>query len=208
MSFDGYGSHIYVFEKIFQNISINSVLEFGMGLYSTKFFTDHCEFVASIEQESMEWYTKTTESINSQNWYHRYEAEPEVVFDHFDNEGIRFDLVFSDGLAETRCRVANMAMQRKIPLVVLHDTEKICYYGWNMLQIPVEYFRFDFRRCGESSKVTTILTNRYIREVNNWEISEHERIIQAYLSPLQPVVQMDFKGNVRMLALKGIGASV
>ncbi len=208
MPFDGYGSHVHVFEKIFESVPVNSALEFGMGLYSTPFFAGHCNYVVSVEQESGQWYTETVEKINSPNWHHRYEADPQVTFDYFDNEGVKFDLVFSDGMAETRCQVANLAMQRKVPIVVLHDTEKIYYYRWDLLEIPVKYFRFDFRRCGESGKVTTILTNRYIREINNWVIPEHERIVQAYLSPLQPVVQLDFKGNVRMLAFKGIGASV
>ena len=199
MEFDGYGSHRGVFEQILRRLEVRSVLEFGMGLYSTKLFADHCAFVASVEQESMEWYNKTVEMVRSPHWSPHFEADPAVIFDYYDTKGVQFDLVLSDGKAETRCQVANMAMQRNVPVVALHDAEKIWYYRWNLLEIPVGYFRFDFRRNDELGKVTSILTNRDVKEVNGWTIDGHERIVQAYISPLQPVVQVDLQGNMRML---------
>jgi hypothetical protein len=202
MSSDGYGSHIRVFEKIFESLPVSTVLEFGMGLYSTPFFATHCDFVVSVEQESRQWYDETVAKIKSPNWRHIYEADPEAVFNHFDNNGTKFDLVFSDGMAGTRYVVANLALQKKVPIIVLHDTEKVSYYRWYLLEMPGEYCRYDFRLCDGSNKVTTILTNRYMREVNNWAVPEHERVVQAYLSPSQPIVQLDLKGNIMMLVPK------
>lgn len=198
---DGYGSHLLVFEKLFETIRIGSILEFGMGLYSTPFFARHCDFLASVEQESMEWYRKTVDAVKSPNWSPHFEADPDVIFEQYDRQNVRFDLVLSDGMASTRCRVANLALRRGVPFVVLHDAEKISYYNWNLLDIPAEYFRFDFRRNDELGKVTTILAGRDIQAINRWTVPEHERIVQAYLSPLQPVIQFDTNGRMQMLSL-------
>ncbi len=190
MEFDNYRSHLSVFEKIYSAFNINRVLEFGLGEYSTTFFVGHCEFVVSVEQESREWYYKINAKINSPNWHPVFQRDPEAVFQYFDGKGTTFDLVFSDGLAQTRCLVANMAMQRKVPIVVLHDAEKVWYYRWNLLDIPSSYSRFDFRCRTGVHKVTTVLTNHDANIIEQWSVHEHDRILQAYSSPGQPIVQI------------------
>lgn len=137
--------------------------------------------------------------IDSPNWHHVFQFDPEAVFKYFDNKGIKFDLVFSDGAAETRCLVANMAIKRDVPVVVLHDAEKIWYYGWNLLNIPVNYSRFDFRCKNGSRKVTAVLVNRNMDLIDDWVVPEHERIIQSYSSPYQPVFQFTYCGDAEAL---------
>ncbi len=195
MTFDNYRSHLSVFEKIHGTFNINRVLEFGLGEYSTPFFVEHCGFVVSIEQESREWYDKIKAKINSLNWHPVFQRDPEAVFQYFNNKDAAFDLVFSDGLAQTRCLVANQAMQRNVPLVVLHDTEKIWYYRWNLLDIPSGYSRFDFRCRTGVHKVTTVLTNHDANIIDQWSIPEHDRILQAYSSPCQPIVQIVYNNT-------------
>jgi hypothetical protein len=190
MGFDNYSSHLWVFEKIHSAFGMNSVLEFGPGEYSTAFFAGRCGFVVSIEQENKEWYDWIKAKIDSPNWHPVFQRDPKAVFQYFDDKGTRFDLVFSDGLAQTRCLVANLAMERNVPMVILHDAEKIWYYRWNLLDIPASYSRFDFRSRTGAHKVTTVLTNHDADIIEQWSILEHDRILQAYSSPGQSVVQV------------------
>lgn len=192
IEFDDYGSHLAVLEKIFAAFEVKSVLEFGLGEFSTSFFVTHSRVVVSVEQESREWLEKIRAKINSENWHSVFQPDPREVFRHFDVAGQRFDLVFSDGLATTRCLVANMAMERNVPLVLLHDAEKIWYYQWNLLNIPADYSRFDFRNQQGSCKVTTVLANDSQNILEQWEIDGHERILQAYSTPNQPVFQIRY----------------
>lgn len=177
MKFDNYSSHLYVFDKIFSSFSVNSVLEFGLGLYSTRYFAEHSKLVVSIEQENREWYDKIRNEIKEPSWGPVFQANPTAVFQYFDNKKIEFDLVFSDGAAGTRCLVANMALERKVPFVVLHDAEKVLYYGWDKLVIPSGYRRFDFCCVQGANKVTSIITNRNAELIDGWDVPEHKRVV-------------------------------
>jgi hypothetical protein len=76
----------------------------------------------------------------------------------------------------------------------------VWYYQWNLLRIPVNYKRFDFRCKQSEGKVTTVLANQNDDFVDRWEVDEHERIIQAHSSPTQPVIQFKYTGDVRASA--------
>ncbi|MBW7992428.1 MAG: hypothetical protein FVQ84_20770 [Planctomycetes bacterium] len=190
MEFDNYASHLPVFEKVFAAFEIKKVLEFGLGKFSTSFFVNHAEFVVSVEQESEEWYEEIKARINSPNWRPVFQPDPKVVFEQFDADNQKPDLVFSDGAARTRCLVANLAMERNVPVVVLHDAEKIWHYKWNLLCIPANYARFNFRHRKDVNKVTTILANDNQSILEQWDIPDHDRILQAYSSPCQPVISL------------------
>lgn len=192
MEFDNYGSHLRVFEKVFATFETKKVLEFGLGQFSTPFLVNHAELVVSVEQESKEWYERIKAHIHSANWCPVFQLDPRAVFEHFDANNQNFDLVFSDGAAETRCLVANLAMERNVPMVILHDTEKVWYYQWNLLSIPANYSRFNFRYRKGANKVTTILTNNNQSILEQWEIPDYDRILQAYSSPCQPVIQLQY----------------
>ena len=195
IGFNNYSSHLSVFETIFNSFRINNVLEFGLGEYSTPFFASRSQFVVSIEQESKDWFNKTREKINSPNWHPVFQQDPSVIFKYFDAQQIKFDLVFSDGLAPTRCLVANMALERNVPIVVLHDAEKIWYYRWNLLNIPNNYCRFDFRCQSGIKKVTSILLNQTPEIIEKSVIPGHDRIILAYSSPTQPIIQIPVRNS-------------
>jgi len=192
MELDNYASHLPIFEKVFATFEIKKALEFGLGDFSTPFLVNHAEVVVSVEQESEEWYERIKARIHSANWYPVFQLDPRVVFEHFDANNQNFDLVFSDGAAETRCLVANLAMERNVPMVILHDTEKVWYYRWNLLSIPANYSRFNFRYRKGANKVTTILTNNNQSILEQWGIPDYNRILQAYSSPSQPVIQLQY----------------
>lgn len=200
VGFDDYGSHLAVLEKVLTSFDVKSVLEFGLGDFSTPLFATHCRVVVSVEQESREWLEKIRAKINSENWHSVFQPDPREIFRHFDAAGQRFDLVFSDGLASTRCLVANMALERGVPLVLLHDAEKIWYYQWNLLDIPADYSRFDFRHQQGNRKVTAILANGNQNILEQLEIDDHERILLAYSTPNQPVFQFRYDRLKSLLA--------
>jgi hypothetical protein len=190
MAFDNYSSHLLVFEKLLASFPVNNALEFGMGKYSTPFLAQRCKSLVSVEQESKEWYDKITTEVRSLNWEPVFECDPSIVFDHFDKLGRKFDLIFSDGASQTRCLIANLAMRRSVPFIVLHDAEKIWYYRWNMLDIPESYYRFNFRHMDGAGKVTAILANMGQYAIDKWQVAEHERVVQAYTSPKQPILEI------------------
>ncbi len=192
MEFDNFASHLPIFEKVFATVEIKKVLEFGLGKFSTPFFVKHAELVVSVEQESKEWYERIKAQNNSANWHPVFQPDPQIVFEQFDAKNENFDLVFSDGAAETRCLVANLAMKRNVPVVVLHDTEKVWHYQWNLLSIPANYARFNFRHQKGMNKVTTILANANQSILEQWDIPDHDRILQIYSSPRQPVIQLRY----------------
>ncbi|MCP4607606.1 MAG: hypothetical protein GY845_02665 [Planctomycetes bacterium] len=192
MEFDNYASHLPIFEAVFATFEIKKVLEFGLGKFSSPFFADHAEVVVSVEQESKEWYEEMKAQINSANWNPVFQPDPQVVFDQFDAKNQKADLVFSDGAAQTRTLVANLAMERNVPVVILHDAEKVWHYQWNLLRIPANYARFNFRHRKDANKVTSILANANQNILRQADIPDHDRILQTYSSPCQPVIQLRY----------------
>jgi hypothetical protein len=190
MELDNFSSHLPIFEKLFATFEIKKVLEFGPGKFSTPFFVKYAEVVVSVEQENKEFYEIIKNRINSANKHVIFQPDPQTVFEQFDANNQKFDLVFSDGAAETRCLAANLAMERNVPIVVLHDAEKVWHYQWNLLSIPANYARFNFRHRKGVNKVTSILANANQSIIEQWDIPDHDRILQAYSSPCQPVVEL------------------
>jgi len=120
--------HLLVFEKLLASFPITYVLEFGMGRYSTPFFVERCRSVVSVEQEDRARYDETVAQVKSARWEPFFECNPATVFEHFEKQSRKFDLVFSDGVPQTRSMIANLAMRKGIPFVVLHDAEKVWDY--------------------------------------------------------------------------------
>jgi hypothetical protein len=123
--------------------------------------------------------------------------DPQSIFSQFDAEGRIFDLVFSDGAYQTRYIVANLAMQRNVQLVILHDAEQIWYYKWNLLDITPDYARYDFRHSQGARKVTTILANEQYELIEKLAVPDHERVLLSYSSPRQPILQFNYASIVR-----------
>ena len=92
MEFDNYGSHIYVFEKIFTTFKIKNVLEFGLGSHSTTYFAKRAQLVVSVEQERRDWYDKMVAQVRLPNWQPVFQADAGAVFRYFDEKNIRLSL--------------------------------------------------------------------------------------------------------------------
>jgi len=87
-----------------------------------------------------------------------------------------FDLVFVDGDQHSRVDHANRALRAGVPLVVLHDTEKVRYYQWNLLTVPSQYQRYNFRCTRGNGKMTTVFTSKYKTEVSQLRPKDHEKV--------------------------------
>lgn len=127
-------SHVPLLKKLIETFEINSVLEYGIGLFSTPIFLESCKRVVSIEMNSgydgmseytETWYDKVVREVGEKlNWEHfNIPGElPAVYFamGMFTHEN--FDLVFADGHGITRADQANSA-RGVARFIVGHDTE-------------------------------------------------------------------------------------
>lgn len=121
---DPTATHLPVFEKLFKERKIYKVLEFGCGMFSTKFFTDQGCSVTSIEMQHEEWADKV-----------RQETPANVIlclgpmdWQKLDLDD-SYDLIFVDGHGDSRPECLMWAKD-KTNLIVAHDTEHP-YYGWD-----------------------------------------------------------------------------
>jgi hypothetical protein len=118
---DPYASHLPILEAILRRRGrFKTVLEFGMGFFSTPFFVQNSDYVTSVETESKDWYRTITGQNQSTNLNAILRIGPET--DLFpDLFGRSWDLVFCDGAANTRAAVAEKA-QGSTSVVVCHDS--------------------------------------------------------------------------------------
>lgn len=127
-------------------------LEFGAGHYSTPELIACTARAVSVEK--------------SQDWINRLEAD-HGTFDHHEfiqaDEPARvkidfseFDLVIVDGETEDRVKVANRAFSAKVPVVMVHDTDKVSWYGYHRLTPGFYYTRIDFELESPSRRRTSV----------------------------------------------------
>ena len=64
---DPTATHLPTFEALFAKHKIKKVLEFGCGMFSTKFFVGQGCDVTSIEMQNIPWYDKIKEELPSVN---------------------------------------------------------------------------------------------------------------------------------------------
>lgn len=122
---DPTATHLPVLEKLYQQYRFRKVLEFGCGLYSTRFFVEHGCVVTSIEMQSQDWFDKVKTALPAVDL--RIALGP----DAWRNEKLeeRYDLIFVDGHGDSRPECLEWAKYHT-DLIVAHDTEHP-YYCWD-----------------------------------------------------------------------------
>jgi hypothetical protein len=67
---NGYGTHLEYLEEIFNfKGKLKTIIEFGMGNFSTKLLIENGKNVTSIEMQYEDWYDKMVLTFNShKNW--------------------------------------------------------------------------------------------------------------------------------------------
>jgi predicted O-methyltransferase YrrM len=152
-----YCSHLPILEFVLDEIKPINLFEFGMGLYSTKLFTNTTKYVISVEMQDESWYDKIkkenfiTDSKNDINLYCMLGKENAIDF--FKNIDMKFDLVFVDGHGESRWQCINEAFE-KCDVIVAHDTETVSY-NWSMVVKPEEYTWLDIKKYNPWTSVIT-----------------------------------------------------
>ena len=161
---DGFGSHLKMFKLIFEYKEVNSMIEFGMGDFSTPFFIENVkEEIISIEMQQKSWYDKIHEQFSkSEKWtgiscIGRFDFMKLKIYKEFD-------LAFVDGHGDSRPECINF-ISEFVPSIVVHDTETLSY-RWNLIHLPGDYIRVDDIK---SRPWTTLYTTdsklaNYVRE--------------------------------------------
>jgi len=143
---DGRATHLPVLCEILDLIGGEpSVLEFGMGEWSTRLFCDRCKSVLSIETGSPSWYEKITALHQHVPGFKAAKViHPTAELTLAKTITSKFDLVFLDGGHTCRGILAQTAMiMGWAPIIVCHDSEEkiygysavVCPVGWEVLEI-------------------------------------------------------------------------
>lgn len=117
-------THLPVLQEIFKTRKIKDVLEFGCGMFSTKFFVESGCNVTSIEMQHKEWFDKVSAEFPDIKLY--------LALGPMAWKGIklfrRYDLIFVDGHGDSRPDCMMWAKDHT-DLIIAHDTED-GYYKW------------------------------------------------------------------------------
>jgi hypothetical protein len=82
------------------------------------------------------------------------------------------DMAFVDGKRAGRAPSIQYCIEKKIKVIVFHDSHISRHYGYDQLVIPDEYNRADFVYTGESRRATTVLWLGD-EDVKTWQIPQH-----------------------------------
>jgi hypothetical protein len=137
---DLYSTHLEILEFVFEQKKYKTVVEFGMGYYSTPFFLKSVNKLISVEMQNAKWYEELIRSIKNDKW------NPVLCLDKYAFLSIDFadgiDCCFVDGHGDTRPECVNHFFG-KAETIIVHDTE-YHGYGWERVKRPIEYEEFTF----------------------------------------------------------------
>ncbi len=122
-------------EKILEEKKPKVIIEDGGGEHSTALFIhSQAEVIITVEEDP-DWKEKLDRTFGEKDYLDRW-----WLTDIWDASfrGLKVDLVFIDGKKETRAERANDAFRKKVPIVVIHDTEFTEFYGLDKLT-PLGY---------------------------------------------------------------------
>ncbi|NBP58368.1 hypothetical protein EBU71_17915 [bacterium] len=154
---DVYGTHLPILQTISNVISCDSVFEFGMGNFSTKFFAERYQKVIAVEMQEESWYEEVKKSVK--DWVHQ---DVKLLCGIGMTPALeilalikgKFSLIFVDGHGGNRWQCINKSFGRS-DIIVSHDTETEGY-NWNLVQKPEEYIWVDVK---DYETWTSVLTS-------------------------------------------------
>lgn len=150
------------------------VLEFGAGNYSTPLIADHAKSALVIET-SEEWASKISEKLeDSKHVEIRHIGEParKLSFDFS-----AYDVVVIDGDKNDRLPIANAAFKANVPVVVLHDTDKVGWYHYQNLNPGFSYEKLDFEfNSGSRRKTSVYVLTKFAARFRSIEPVNHRRL--------------------------------
>lgn len=139
---NGFGSHLPLLEEIFKQRTINSVLEFGCGDFSTDFFLKNSNDVTSIEMQEKSWFDKISEKYsNDHRWKGILCLGP---MEFLKLKYFKIDLAFVDGHGDSRPDQINW-IQNYTNIIVAHDTETYTYQ-WERIMFFKKMYKFQYTK--------------------------------------------------------------
>lgn len=151
---DLYSTHLPILEQIINNFDIKTVVETGMGFFSTKLFIDNCDKIISIEMQSDEWFDKICfEYKDSKNFLPLKMIGTIGACEYLSSIKDRYDLIFIDGHGDNRWQQINSSFDIS-DLIVVHDTESEAY-RWNLVRLPKEWKWYDIENFHPKTSVIT-----------------------------------------------------
>jgi hypothetical protein len=153
------GSFMPVLDMLFGFLDIKTVLEFGMGLYSTAYFLGHDVTLYSVEN-NREWFDRCMTNADKHKCY----CYPDENIGNILGVELlyqKFDLVLVDGPTRSRVNCAARSFGRA-PLIVLHDSEDY-HYDYDQLVIPDNYNSLIFKF---NKAWTTLLYSKELETIN------------------------------------------
>lgn len=137
-------SHMPIQMELIKIYNPKSILELGVGYYSTKLYLDNSESLTSIESDSTDWFELMESHFNSYpNWNHLMISGLDNIRDYL--KGNRWDLIFVDG-DEFRSEETNLSFECS-DIIVCHDTQWYFRDKWN---VPKDFYQIDFKNFGVS----------------------------------------------------------
>jgi hypothetical protein len=142
---DVYGTHLEYLQEIFNfKGKIETIIEFGMGNFSTKLLIENGINVTSIEMQYEDWYNKMVSKFsNNKNW------TPHKLIGPYEFMNITYpekvDFVFVDGHGGTRPECINFMMEKNCPIIIAHDTETPSY-GWDRVKNDISHKKIHFKK--------------------------------------------------------------
>src|SRR5882672_4914109 len=137
-----YGTHLPVLRYLLDNFDVRSVLEFGVGRFSTALFLATGVRLTSVETDEV-WLDRfhPKSSMNHRLIFHPDDNVQVVLTGECKDE--QYDLALVDGPRTTRWRCVNMLMGRA-KIIVIHDTDAD-YYEWHRILLPRGFCKLDYK---------------------------------------------------------------
>ena len=153
---NGFGSHIELFEKIFEYKEVKTLLEFGMGDFSTPYFIENVkDEVTSIEMQTHEWFDKTYEQFKDISKWNGIKCIGQFEFMRLKIYK-DVDVVLVDGHGNSRPECINF-ISEYTDTIVAHDTEPnpAANYRWDRVNLADDFEKIVYTK---SRPWTTIWT--------------------------------------------------
>jgi hypothetical protein len=151
--FDGYGSHIPILESVRSLIDYKSILEFGGGDFSTRYFMGiPGASVSTIESQNHDWYKKLLTINPNTLWIPDHSDVIQYLIELLSVK--TYDILLLDTHQDLRYKLASIAKDY-CRVIVLHDSETSLY---KYHEIPVDCMEYHWADFVLHRPWTSILT--------------------------------------------------
>lgn len=170
MIINEFSTHLPVLNIVKDFTDKNSVFEYGMGEYSTKFFSNNFKNVTSVEMQDKVWFEKIS-NLNLPNVNTLCMIGDSPAVDYFKKLNSNFSCVFVDGHGGNRWECINEAFNHT-DIIIAHDTEERGY-KWNLVNLPSHFTWLDI--CSYNPWTSVLTTNKDLIEILKSQFITKER---------------------------------